>query len=176
MFEQGLAARAMMGIGGLLTFLYLVVIGLVLAMVANEEREGGAVLLFVMPLLLVADFAVRFLVQELPAMQLRPWLLLPVDKRKVVQAFLLADVCGWHNLVWLGLFLPFTIIIIIGGHGWTASILLLVACQLLMMANNVVWTAVRTMMEEHILWGLSAIAIYGLWLLPLLEQRRVLPT
>lgn len=167
MFEQGLAARIMMGVGGLVACLYLVIVGLLLGMVANEDRLGGAVMLFVLPFALIADFLLRFLTQELPAMQLRPWLLLPVGRRKVVQAFLLADVCGGHNLVWLGLFLPFTVIIIIGGHGWVASLLLLLACQVMVMANGVVWTSVRTLMEEHILWVFSAVAAYGLLLLPM---------
>ena len=168
MFEQGMAARIMYGIGAVFMLLYLVIFGMLLGIVANEDKEGLAVLPFVLPLLLVIDFSLRFLLQELPSMHLRPWLLLPVSRRRVVRAFLLADVCSWYNAVWLGFFIPFFVVTLVGGHPFWQGLGVVVGCQLMMMSNSLVWTTIRSLMEQRMVWFLLALPVYGLFLLPLL--------
>ncbi len=167
MLEQGRAARAMYAIGSVIAILYLVIMGMLLGFATRGEDDGPVLLMAMVPLVLIVDFLMRFLTQEMPEMQLRPWLLLPVRRRQVVQAFLLADILSPYNMMWLAAFLPFGIISVVVGQPFFSTLCAVVGCQVLMMAGSLIWLSVRLLMSRNVLW-IALSAVYGLFFLPCL--------
>ena len=168
MFEQGRTARVLRFIGSTFAFLYLVIVGMLLGLATRGESDGPVLLMAMVPLMLIVDFMLRFVTQEMPEMQLRPWLLLPVPRRKVVEAFLLADILSSYNLIWLAAFVPFGIVAVVVGQQPWAVLCAVAGCQVLMMANSLFWVSVRLLMAHRVLWLMLAAVVYGLFFMPCL--------
>ena len=160
MFEQGRTARVLRFIGSTFAFLYLVFVGMLLGLATRGESDGPVLLMAMVPLMLIVDFMLRFLTQEMPEMQLRPWLLLPVPRRKVVEAFLLADILSSYNLIWLAAFVPFGIVAVVVGQQPWAVLCAVAGCQVLMMANSLFWVSVRLLMAHRVLWLMLAAVVF----------------
>ena len=101
----------------------------------------------------------------LPSQEIKPYLLLPIPKQKLMNMLLLQTGLKSFNLFWLFLFVPFGIMTVtrfygIGGvMGYAFGIWLL-------MVMNAYWSVmVRTLMRAHIFWLLLPILFYGRLLL-----------
>lgn len=170
-WEQSMVAKVMMGIGGTFFVFYLLLYGIMMAVVAIEDHEP-TMLVGVMPLMLVVDFGLRFMVQQTPAMLIKPYLLLPLPVKALIEDFLLSSVLSVYNWLWLAFFLPYAIIICAGGYGLGASLAFLSAGMLLLMANSQFYLMVRTLVARHILWWALPVLVYGgYWSLLLVDEK-----
>ena len=68
-FEQNKWAKALIYFGGALFALYLILYGVIIAMTADGEAGR---MISVMPIILVIDFLLRFIVQTTPGMMVKP--------------------------------------------------------------------------------------------------------
>lgn len=171
-FEQSMVAKVLMVLGAGFMAVYLIFFGTMMAMPANEEQEPGF-LLVLMPLFLAIDFGVRFGVQQTPAMLMKPYMLLPLPRRAVVETFLLTSLLSGYNWVWLALFLPYAIITLAGGASLLAVLGVLFSGMLLIMANSQFYLLIRTLVARSLLWWVLPLVVYGGYWLPLAFDEEV---
>lgn len=84
--------------------------------------------------LLIIDLIVRYLMQKIPVMDIKPMLLLPIKKRKLVNYVLTKSVFSFFNLGAFILYIPFAFVLIAKGYdvvgilSWTLFILTISLC------------------------------------------------
>ena len=164
-FEQNKWAKVLIYFGGALFSIYLILYGAIIAMAA--DGEAGRMLSF-MPIILAIDFAMRFIVQTTPAMMVKPYILLPISRYTAIECFLVSSHVSGYNLLWLAMFIPYSIILLFAGAGFGSVFAELVASELLIIFNSQVYLFFRTLINRRILWLLPALAVYALPFLPLL--------
>ena len=172
-FEQSMVAKVMMLIGGAVFVLYLIVYGVIFGWASTPKGTNEpAVMVAFMPLMLLIDFGIRFMVQQTPAMLVKPYMLLPIPRNSVIENFLLSSLVSTYNWLWLAFFLPYAIIDAAGGCSWLLALLLLVSGMLLMMANSQFYLMVRTLVARNILWWVLPVVVYGgFWSLLLFDKK-----
>ena len=173
-FEQSMVAKVLMLVGGAVFVLYLIIYGVMFASMAvtSGSHHEPAILMGLMPIMLLIDFGIRFMVQQTPAMLVKPYLLLPLPRNAVIENFLLSSVVSTYNWLWLAFFLPYVIIVLAGGCGWPLALSLLLSGLLLIMANSQFYLMVRTLVNRSILWWMLPVVVYGgLWSLLLFDKK-----
>ena len=165
-FEQSVIAKVMMVLGAGFMGVYLLFLGSMMAVQANKAQEPGF-LLAMMPMFLAVDFGIRFGVQQTPAMLVKPYMLLPLPRRSVVETFLVTSLLSSYNWLWLLLFVPYALIICAGGASLLTALVVLLSGMMLIMANSQFYLLVRTLVSRSFLWWLLPIAVYGGFWLPL---------
>jgi hypothetical protein len=153
-FEQNKWAKAISYFGAALFAIYLILYGCIIAMTA--EGEAGRMISF-MPIILVIDFLLRFIVQQTPGMMVKPYILMPISRYTAIECFLLSSYVSGYNFLWLCMFVPYSIILLFAGAGFWPIMLELVACLLLMMVNSQIYLFFRTLINRKVVWFLSAI-------------------
>ena len=110
-YEQSLVARVMMVLGAGFMIVYMLFFGTMFGMIANESQTPGLLMLLMPAFILELDFFSRFVVQKTPSMLVKPYLLLPVPRRAVVETFLLTSLLSGYNWTWLAMVLPYAFIV-----------------------------------------------------------------
>lgn len=165
--EQSQIAKVMMYLGAGLMAIYLIFIGMGMSMAANDSGEP-AFLLLALPVFLIIDFFFRFVVQHTPAMLLKPYMLLPLPRRSIIDTFLYSSVLSGYNAVWLFMFVPYAYIIFFGDATLSQALAILCGGMLLVMANSQWYLLVRTLTARSIFWWALPAVVYGIMLLPLI--------
>lgn len=91
-------------------------------------NKGLALILFV-------DFIIRFTFPT-PAQEIRPYLLLPVSRRKTMACFLLHRIFQPFNLFWMFFFIPFALLTITQFYGFSGVTGYLLGIWMLMVMNS----------------------------------------
>lgn len=148
---------------------YLVLIGVSLSFAFEEDIPGMEpydALDSVLILFLLIDFLIRFLFPT-PAQEIKPYLLLPVSRQRLINTLLVQVGLKLYNLFWLFLFVPFAALTAARYFGVAGVTGYAVGIWLLMTANAYWSILVRALARQHTLWLLLPAAVYGL--LALLE-------
>ena len=80
---------------------------------------------------IISDLIFRYLMQKIPVMDIKPMLILPIKKSKLVNYVLSKSVFSFFNLGSIFLYIPFAIVLIAQGYnvggviGWTLFVCLL---------------------------------------------------
>ena len=164
-FEQNKWAKVMIYFGAAMFALYLILYGCIIAMTA--EGEAGRMISF-MPIILLIDFLMRFIVQTTPGMMVKPYITLPISRYTAIECFLLSSHLSGYNFLWLCMFVPYSIILLFAGAGFWPVMIELVACLLLIMLNSQVYLFFRTLINRKVVWLLAALVPYAILFLPLL--------
>ena len=158
-FEQNQWAKVLIYLGAGFFALYLIIYGTAIG--AAAEGEPGTIISF-MILILPIDFLLRFIFQTTPAMMVKPYILMPISRYTAIECFLVSSHVSGYNLLWLAMFIPYSIIVIAGGGGWGATLLVMLISLLLIMLNSQVYLFFRTLVNRNVLWILPAVALYAL--------------
>ncbi|MBQ9357068.1 MAG: hypothetical protein IJT98_07265 [Prevotella sp.] len=164
-FEQGIAAKVLMWIGALMMGGYMIFLGSLFGKLAAEE-DIPPFILMIMPVLMLLDFFMRFLSQQTPMMFVRPYLLMPMPLKRVVEAYLLTQLGNTYNLLWLALFLPYSFVAVMGGVDLLTLLAVTVAGMLLVFINSMWYLLARTLIRRSLLWWLLVIGVWGIVFLP----------
>ena len=163
-FEQSMVARVMLVFGAGFMMFYLIFIGTVMGLPATEMREFGF-LLALMPLWMIIDFMIRFMVQQTPVVVVRPYLLQPIPFRRVIDTYLVNMLLTGYNLVWLSLFMPYAFVIYCGGATFYEAMAVIFSGMALLLANSQFYLIVRTLVGRSMLWLLLPVVVFGsFWL------------
>ena len=169
-FEQSMVAKVLMVIGGGMFVIYLIMYGTMFGYFAAEEQEPGF-LMGIMPLMLVVDFGIRFMVQQTPAMLVKPYLLLPLSRNVIIENFLISSLVSTYNILWLAFYLPYTMIVFVSGCNLGMSVLLLLSGMLMIMVNSQFYLIVRTLVGRNVFWWVLPVMVYGwYWSLLLVDE------
>lgn len=166
-FEQSMVAKVMMYLGAGLTAAYMIFLGVMLAMAATSDYAPAAILT-ILPIFLLMDFGARFALQQTPAMMVKPYMLLPLPRNAVIETFLANSVFSGWNLLWLCLFVPYSIICLIGGISAPEVLCVFLAGMLMVLLNSQWYLLVRTLIGRSLLWWLLPVAVYAAYFVPLL--------
>lgn len=107
------------------------------------------------------DFLIRFPFQKTPSQEMKPYLLLPIRRRRLIDFLLIRSGLNPFNLIWLFFFIPFALLTITKFYGLWGVITYSVGIWLLMIINNYWFLLCRTLMSERLWWVAVPIAAYG---------------
>ena len=164
-FEQNKWAKALIYFGGALFALYLILYGIIIAMTADGEAGR---MISVMPIIMVIDFLLRFIVQTTPGMMVKPYILQPISRYTAIECFLVSSHLSGYNFLWLAMFIPYSIIILFAGAGFWLVLAELIASLLLIMLNSQIYLFFRTLINRKVLWFIPALAFYLIPFAPVL--------
>ena len=133
--EQSMVAKVLMYIGAALVGAYMIFLGSLLGKMAAEDDEPS-LMLVVLPILLVLDFLGRLMVQQTPMVFVKPYLIMPLRSKTVVESYLLTMVTSGYNMLWLALFLPYAYICVVAGVDFWAILAVIVCGMLMVMINS----------------------------------------
>ena len=141
-FDQNRWAKVLIGFGGLMFVLYLILYGIIIGMAADGE---AGTLITAMIIILPIDFLLRFIFQTTPAMMVKPYILLPISRYSAIECFLISSHLSGFNFLWLGLFIPFAIIVLCAGAPFLQVLFVVLLAQLLIILNSQVYLFFRTL-------------------------------
>ena len=111
--------------------------------------------------IIICDFWVRFILQETPAQQVRPFRLLPVSKKFLMHTYLSKSGLTAGNMFWGLMLIPFGIQAVRPLLGWDGLTLWLLIWWMMLIANGYTYLFTRALCMKHILWILLPAAIHG---------------
>ena len=168
MLEQSMAAKVMMYIGAGLMAIYMVFLGSLFGKLAAEEDVPimiwGLMAFFLLPL----DFLFRFIAQQTPMMFIKPYLLLDMPQKTVVESYLLNLVSSGYNFLWLAMLLSYAYICLVSGISFWSMLAVVVCGLLLVMINSQWYLLVRTLISRSLFWWLLPIGVYAAIWVPLI--------
>lgn len=165
-----MVAKVMMYIGAGVMAVYLIMFGVIFSGLANEEAEP-AMWLVIMPLLMLIDFGSRFAFQQTPLMLVKPYILLPMPVKSVIETFLASSLMASYNWMWLCFFLPYCFIILCGYASLGATLAVLISGMLIVLINSQWYLLVRTLTRRSMLWWLLPLAVYAIYFVPLFTMK-----
>ena len=168
-FEQNKWAKVLIYFLAAMFIIYLIMYGAIIGYAADGEPGTMiAAMLIILPI----DFLLRFIFQSTPAMMAKPYILMPMSRYSVIECFLVSSHFSGYNFLWLGMFIPYSIILFFSGGFW-ATIYVLIISLLLIILNSQIYLFFRTLINRSPLWFIAAIAFYALPFAPLLFLRPV---
>ena len=115
-----------------------------------------------LPFLLFLDFLIRFIVQAPVSREIKPYLLLPVPKRKLMAAFLLQSGASSYNLFSFFAFVPFAFLTLYTDHQVIGMAGYLLGIWLLMVLNSYWYQLCKMLLSERTVYVLLPVVVYGL--------------
>lgn len=131
-FEKGLAIKILMALGALYFAGLAVLAGVGIFFIFKEAMPDQDPFMMINNYLIywvLADLALRYFLQQLPVMNIKPMLLLPVKRHSVIQFLLLKTSFSFFNILPLLFFIPLSIVLLVKGYEpfmvilWFVSIL-----------------------------------------------------
>lgn len=110
---------------------------------------------------LMLDFLIRCMGQKTPTQEVKPYLLLPIKRNRLIDMLLIRSGMSGINLIWLFMFVPFAILTVTRFYGITGVITYCLGIWLLALANNYWYQLCRTLWSERIWWILLPLGVYG---------------
>lgn len=162
-FEQNKWAKGIAYFMAALFVFYLLLYGIIIGMAADGEAGTTITAMIV---ILPIDFLLRFIFQTTPAMQAKPYIMLPISKYSVIECFLISSHISGFNFLWLGMFIPFSIIILCAGAEFWTTLMVLIMSELLIILNSQIYLFFRTLINRNVLWFLAALALYVIPYIP----------
>lgn len=163
-FEQNKWAKGVVYFLAALFIFYLILYGGIIGWAADGE---AGTMIAAMIIILPIDFLLRFIFQATPAMMAKPYMLLPISRYSVMECFLVSSHFSGYNLLWLGMFIPYSIILFFSG-GFGGTIYVLVLSLLLIILNSQVYLFFRTLINRNVLWFVPAVLLYATPYIPML--------
>ena len=168
-FEQNKWAKVLVYFLSALFIIYLIMYGTIIGSAADGEP---GTMIAAMIIILPIDFLLRFIFQSTPAMMAKPYILMPISRYSVIECFLMSSHFSGYNFLWLGMFIPYSIILFFSGGFW-ATIYVLILSMLLIILNSQIYLFFRTLVNRSPLWIIPAVLFYALPYSPLLFIRPV---
>lgn len=141
---------------------YLVFFGTVLAFAFESESvEAYHIMNSALIFILLLDFLIRFPFQKTPTQEVKPYLLLPVRRKRLLDFLLIRSGLSGFNLIWLFFFVPFAILTITRFYGVWGVLTYCIGIWLLMILNNYWFLLCLTLINERIWWILLPVLVYG---------------
>ena len=108
-----------------------------------------------------ADFLIRFMGQPAVAQELKPYLLMPVKKNRLIDTFLIQSGLSGFNFIWFFTYVPFAFLTVIRFYGFGGMFLYLLGIWLLFVLNNYWYLLCKMLMSEKTIWYLLPVVVYG---------------
>ena len=110
---------------------------------------------------MLVDFLIRFMGQPAVAQELKPYLLMPVKKNRLIDTFLIQSGLSGFNFIWFFTYVPFAFLTIIRFYGFGGMFLYLIGIWMLFVLNNYWYLLCMMLMSEKTIWYLLPVVVYG---------------
>lgn len=124
------------------------------AMEAFDMIDGGMVIF------LLADFLLRFGLQDTPAHNIKPYKLLPIPTNFLLNVFLLRLGLQLYNLFWGFFFVPFALFAVVKFYGFMGMISYLFGWWLVFVFNGYIYLISRYFVNKHVASAVVPVAVY----------------
>ncbi|MBP3688908.1 MAG: hypothetical protein J6I54_02875 [Bacteroidaceae bacterium] len=167
MFQKNLFMKILIGFMFVYYAAILLLLGITLPMGFSGMYNGVAafhVLDGFVLIVIVCDFWCRFVLQETPAHQVKPYRLLPVRRSFLLNVYLVRAALSWGNLFWGFMLVPFGLMTIPNLLGWSGLAGWWLGWWLLIVANSYMYMLTRAMCMKNVAWALVPLTIHILLL------------
>lgn len=169
MYEKNRFGQFFIYLGIALWMGYLMFFAIFFAFTLNGESvEPYHLINGVLILFLIMDFCLRIPFQKTPSQEIKPYLLLPIPRRKLIDMLLIRSGLSGFNFFWLSFFVPFAILTVARFYGVTGVLTYSLGIWMLMLANNYLFLLCRTLIAGHKAWLALPVGLYGGWLAAML--------
>ena len=110
---------------------------------------------------MVADFLIRFMAQPSVSQEIKPYLLMPVKRRKLISILLLKSGLDKYNFIWFFVYVPFAFLTIIRYYGFGGMFLYLIGMWLIFVFNNYWYLLCKLLLGEKTIWLLLPVCVFG---------------
>ena len=138
-FQMNLAIRILIILG----FIYFGGIALIMGVasfyIIKKAMDVDDPLMIVNSFLIywfLADLLIRFFMQQLPVMNIKPYLILPFRRRKIIRYLLTRTGVSFFNILPLLFFVPFSIVLLIEGYSIVSTLTWFLSMLCLVFSNN----------------------------------------
>ena len=111
---------------------------------------------------MLADFLMRFIGQPSVSQEIKPYLLMPVKRKKLISLLLLKSGLDKYNFLWFFVYVPFAFLTVIRFYGFGGMFLYLLGIWLIFVFNNYFYLLCKLLLGEKTLWLLLPAAVFGL--------------
>lgn len=169
MYEKNRFGQFFIYLGIALWIGYLMFFAVFFALTLNGESvEPYHLINGVLILFLIMDFCLRIPFQKTPSQEIKPYLLLPIPRRKLIDMLLIRSGLSGFNFFWLSFFAPFAILTVARFYGVSGVLTYSLGIWMLMLANNYLFLLCRTLIAGHKAWLALPVGLYGGWLAAIL--------
>jgi len=158
-FSKSVGAKILIGFFGFIFALYFLAGGIFAYKIIKKlfpEQDPLVLVNSFLMYAIVGDLIFRYVMQKLPVMNIKPLLVLPIQKSKIVHFILGKSSLSFFNIMGLFFYIPFSIVLIKEGYdvagvlGWLVSMILLIQSanffNFLVNKNNAVFGALLTLL------------------------------
>ena len=110
---------------------------------------------------MAGDFLMRFMAQPSVSQEIKPYLLMPVKRKKLISLLLLKSGLDGYNFIWFFVYVPFAFLTVIRFYGFGGMFLYLIGIWLIFVFNNYWYLLCKLLLGEKTLWLLLPTAIFG---------------
>ena len=110
---------------------------------------------------MAADFLMRFIGQPSVSQEIKPYLLMPVKRKKLISMLLLKSGLDSYNFFWFFVYVPFAFLTIIRFYGFGGMFLYLIGIWLIFVFNNYWYLLCKLLLGEKTLWLLLPTLVFG---------------
>lgn len=164
MYEGNKVAQVIMYISGFFMAGYLFLFGMLFPSMFEELFPAfepyhmfGKWIIFVWAL----DVFIRFLYQKPPSAQLKPYILLPIGKNRIINMLLINVIVSPYNLMWLFLVVPFAYMTVLPFYGISGVLGFIICFYLSILVNSLLYTMFRSLMAYSFFFIVLPVVLYG---------------
>ena len=110
---------------------------------------------------MLADFLMRFMTQPSVSQEIKPYLLMPVKRKKLISLLLLRSGLDSYNFMWFFVYVPFAFLTVIRFYGFGGMFLYLIGIWLIFVFNDYWYLLCKLLLGEKTLWLLLPTAVFG---------------
>ena len=110
---------------------------------------------------MAGDFLMRFMAQPSVSQEIKPYLLMPVKRKKLISLLLLKSGLDGYNFIWFFVYVPFAFLTVIRFYGFGGMFLYLIGIWLIFVFNNYWYLLCKLLLGEKTLWLLLPTAVFG---------------
>lgn len=161
-FSKDTATLIFTGILGLMMFVYALALGLTLDIIIIKGLKQNDAIHFLNSLFLyylAFEFIMRYMMQNLPVLDVQPYLHLPMKKSNIVHFLLVRSAVHLLNLLPLILFLPFALKVIVPQHSLATALVWAVSVWLCSLTIHYLVVLFKKALDDNIFGILTLLAI-----------------
>lgn len=161
MFENNRFGKYAIFAGGVFWAGYLIFFGVLFGLsLETHSMEGYHLLNGGLIVILALDFLTRLPLQKVPTQDIKPFMLMPIRLKRIVNYILLHSGLNPANLFWMFLFVPFALLTVERHYGMSGVIGYCFGIWLLMLCNNYWLLICKLLFNRNPFWSILPILFY----------------
>ena len=166
-YEQSQVAQFFIYLAAAFYVCYLILFGVMFAFIMDDgAKEAYHYINSGLFIFFAIDFLMRFGFQKLPTQEIKPYILLPIPKMRCIDSFMVSSLTSGGNLIWMGLFLPYTIMSVVFAMGFWKAVVFLLALYLIILIWSQWYMLGRSLVNRSYLWWIVPGVVFALLFSP----------